>query len=540
MQTPTPALSPTTPVVRVPEHHADGGKPKAVLTTLTLMGVIYTASISGGYGLEDSVRAGGPFMTILFLCLIPFVWGIPVSMCVAELACAVPSNAGPIMWVNVSFKPWFTFTTVLWTMMLNFVDNSLYPTLFADYYSNVFGFGKVGIALMKVGFLWTCTLINIIGVDIVGVFSVTIMIITMLPFALMFLLQVPQGFDWERIAYVPPHINWTLFLPVVCWNFSGFDSAGHVIEEVSNPKKTFPRALLLMIFAGLCTYIPPVLVGASAHALAHVPFSKWKGGFWVNVGGAVGGWWLSYVVLIGGSISTLGLMTTLLTTTSRSLAGMGTINAFPRWISKIISIYNPKTGTPINALLLNTTVTSILAVMLTFEILVAVDQILYALRIIAILMCFIKLRYAYPELARPFVVPGGYCLSFVWALVPMAFSAFIVYMTIVGSPGLLWTTLVIVAGSIGASLVAVLWFRAHGFEGSIVDVPNDELEMSDKGELPIVDLYGTASHHGGLYPPPFETHHHSHHCSHSDTPSKDSTGSESKKGEGKSGRRIEI
>lgn len=76
----TRSLSPT---VRFRGPKVTEARPKAVLTTLTLLGVIYTASISGGYGLEDSVSAGGPLLSIIFLCLIPFVWGIPVSMCVA-------------------------------------------------------------------------------------------------------------------------------------------------------------------------------------------------------------------------------------------------------------------------------------------------------------------------------------------------------------------------------------------------------------------------------------------------------------------------
>lgn len=71
------------PTVRFRGPKVSEARPKAVLTTLTLLGVIYTASISGGYGLEDSVSAGGPLLSIIFLCLIPFVWGIPVSMCVA-------------------------------------------------------------------------------------------------------------------------------------------------------------------------------------------------------------------------------------------------------------------------------------------------------------------------------------------------------------------------------------------------------------------------------------------------------------------------
>ncbi|KEG09363.1 putative amino acid transporter [Trypanosoma grayi] len=447
-------------------------RPKAALTTLTLLGVIYTASISGGYGLEESVSAGGPLLTIVFLCIIPFLWGIPVSLCVAELSCAIPSNAGPIMWVNVTFAPWFTFCTVLWTAFLNFVDNSLYPTVLADYSAALLHLNFVEKSIVKVVFLWTCAAINMVGVYLVGALSVGVMLVTLLPFLLMFLFQLPHGFNWERVAYVPENINWAVFLPVVAWNFSGFDSAGNVIEEVSNPNPTFIRALVLMIISALATYIPPILVGASAEALKDTPFDNWNNGFWVKVGEAVGGYGMGVVVMIGGTISTLGLMTTLLTTTSRSLAGMGTLNAFP-FISNWLARYHTKRGTPINAIIVNTTITSILSVCLSFETLVELDQVLYSLRLIAILLVFLRLRFTQPLLERPYHAPGGRFWALLWGGVPIAFSSCLILVSMLGSIMLFWSTVALVVGTIVVSFFGVRLFRPEGFEGKLVEEYED-------------------------------------------------------------------
>ncbi|KPA86540.1 putative amino acid permease [Leptomonas pyrrhocoris] len=462
------------PIVRFRSPRADTeARPKAVLTTLTLLGVIYTASISGGYGLEDSVSAGGPLLSILFLCLIPFVWGIPVSLCVAELSCSIPSNAGPIMWVNCSFPPWVTFTTVLWTAFLNSVDNSLYPAVFADYCATLFHLGWVEKSLLKIFFLWMCALINIVGVMLVGTFSVAVMIVTILPFFLMFVLQLPHGFNWERISYVPEKINWAVFLPVVAWNFSGFDSAGNVIEEVQNPNPTFVRALILMIVAALATYIPPILAGASAQKLDHVPFDKWGDGFWVKVGEAVGGTPMAATVMVGGAISTLGLMTTLLATTSRSIAGMGTLNAFPSFFSKWVEHYSEKYKTPVHAILVNTTITCILSVCLTFQTLVQLDQVLYALRLIAILTSFLKLRLTQPLLERPYRVPGGNVAAVIWSCVPIVFSTFLIAMAMTGGPFIFYSSVVLILGTVIVSYVTVRFFRPDGFEGSLVEEYED-------------------------------------------------------------------
>lgn len=468
--------SPTTRF-RGPHEDSATARPKAVLTTLTLLGVIYTASISGGYGLEDSVSAGGPLLTIGLLLLIPFLWGIPVSMCVAELSCAIPSNAGPIMWVNCSFHPWVTFMTVLWTAFLNAVDNSLYPAVFADYCATFFSLTLIQKALLKVVFLWFCAFVNMVGMHLVGRFSVAIMLVTMLPFFLIFLLQVPHGLDWDRITYIPNNINWALFMPVVAWNFSGFDSAGNVVEEVQNIHPTFVRALILMIVAALFTYIPPILAGASAEKLRDVPFDHWGDGFWIKVGSAVGGLPMEIIVMIGGGISTLGLMTTLLATTSRSLAGMGTLNAFPAFFSQWISTYSEKYNTPVNAIIVNTVVTCVLAVSLHFHVLVGIDQVLYSLRLITVLASFLKLRWYQPNLERPFSAPGGTVAAFFWAGVPMAFCLTLIVVSMSGEPIVTYSSAVLIVGTIIVSYIAVRFYRQGGFEGSLVE----EYEDADMG-----------------------------------------------------------
>ncbi|KAG8341675.1 putative Amino acid permease [Trypanosoma vivax] len=454
--------------------YLDQPRPRASLTLLTLLGVSYTACISGGYGLEESVSAGGPLLTIVFLCIIPILWGVPVSLCVAELSCAIRSNAGPIMWVNVAFQPWFCFCTVICTAVLNFVDNSLYPTVLADYMAKLWDLNFAEKSALKVSFLCICTLVNISGVHVVGVLSVGMMAVTLMPFLLLFVLQIPEGFDWQRISTVPERVNWSVFLPVVAWNFSGFEGAGNVIEEVENPKKTFICALFLLIFCALATYIPPVIVGASAEAIKNTPFEEWDTGFLIRVGEAVGGYRLALFVTIGGAVSTFGLMTTQLTTTSRSLAGMGTLNAFPL-ISNWLSRYNSRSGTPVQAICTNAVITCILSICFTFTTLVELDQIFYSLRLIAILLSFLRLRQTQPDLERPYCVPGGRVGALICGIVPIIFSAVLIFTSIAGSTGLLFTTIGVVGGTIMMSILWVHFLRPNGFEGQLVEYEDSDL-----------------------------------------------------------------
>lgn len=434
-------------------------KPQPALGVLTLLGVMYTASISGGYGLEAAVAAAGPFLTVLSLIVIPLCWGIPTALSIAELACAIPSNAGPAMWVNVAFTPLVTGTVVMISVLLNFVDNSMYPTVYADYCAQMFGLKPLEEALVKTSFIWLCALINILGVSIVGNVSVVVMCITVAPFAAMFALQLPYGFNWQRISEVPEAIDWAVFLPVVCWNFSGFDSCGNFAEEVKNPTKTIPRALLLLVAAATATYIPPVLVGASAQSLSDVPWAEWDDGFWVRVGQAVGGVKLAHVVLIGSLFSSFGMMTGMMATTSRSLAGAGVLGFFPAPLSGALAHYHTRLRTPVTAIIVNALLTNVLSVASSFTVLVQADQVLYALRLAAIMAAFLKLRWSQPDLPRPYRVPGGAFGAWVAGGLPFVFSMILVGVSAAASHAALTATLLIVAMCAAASAISLYVVR---------------------------------------------------------------------------------
>nr|CCC92990.1 putative amino acid transporter [Trypanosoma congolense IL3000] len=294
-------------------------------------------------------------------------------------------------------------------------------------------------------------------------------------------MQLPEGLEWHRASKIPETIHWSLFIPVVVWNFSGFESAGNVIEEVSNPNKTFVRALILMIIAALLTYIPPILVGVSASALWNTPFEAWDVGFWVRVAGAVGGYNVAVFMMIGGAVSTFGLMVTQLATTSRSLAGIGSLNAFPL-ISKWLSQYSPKWGTPVNAIVANTLVTSIISSCFTFNILVQVDQIFYSLRVLSILSAFLKLRASHPTLERPYRVPGGAVGAAICGVIPMIFSIAIVLTLMFSGFDILLTTVLAICGTVIVAFVWTRHFRPCGFDGSLVEVVEDG-ELQAYGSL---------------------------------------------------------
>ena len=57
--------------------------------------------MSGGpYGIEDTVTAFGPGMTLILLVLTPIFWSLPVALAMAELAAAMPDEGGYVTWTR--------------------------------------------------------------------------------------------------------------------------------------------------------------------------------------------------------------------------------------------------------------------------------------------------------------------------------------------------------------------------------------------------------------------------------------------------------
>jgi amino acid transporter len=129
----------------------------------------------------------------------------------------------------------------------------------------------------------------------------------------------------------------------------------------------------------------------------------------------------------------------------------------------------------------NVTVTCILSVFLTFQVLVALDQVLYALRLIAILLCFVRLRFSQPNLLRPYLAPGGKFAAVLWGGIPILFSLFLLVMSMYGGDGLFWSSIAMVVGTIAVSVVTVKFFRTEGFEGHIEEY--DDAEMQTYGTI---------------------------------------------------------
>ncbi|KAK7390802.1 hypothetical protein VNO78_18886 [Psophocarpus tetragonolobus] len=90
--------------------------------------------VSGGpFGVEDTVRAAGPFLALLGFLLFAFVWSVPEALITAEMSTMFPENGGYVAWVSSALGPYWGFQLGWMKWLSGVIDNALYPVLFLDY-----------------------------------------------------------------------------------------------------------------------------------------------------------------------------------------------------------------------------------------------------------------------------------------------------------------------------------------------------------------------------------------------------------------------
>ena len=136
-----------------------------------------------------------------------------------------------------------------------------------------------------------CCLWNLRGAPAVGEGSIWLFVLLLAPFAVFVVLGVWRGIHAaSRGAMGPlrrdrrPSAFSTAIL-VAMWNYMGWDNASTVAQEVENPQRNYPRAMIAAAILTAVTYILPL----AAMALAGLSVDSFSTGDWMTAATAIGG-----------------------------------------------------------------------------------------------------------------------------------------------------------------------------------------------------------------------------------------------------------
>eukprot|EP00166_Cyanidium_caldarium_P000772 ctg_1302.g554 len=75
-----------------PASSCTSSRPHRSLGLLQLVGMIFFMTSGGGYGLEPMLGAAGPLLTLIGLCVAPWLWALPQALMASELSTLMPED----------------------------------------------------------------------------------------------------------------------------------------------------------------------------------------------------------------------------------------------------------------------------------------------------------------------------------------------------------------------------------------------------------------------------------------------------------------
>jgi basic amino acid/polyamine antiporter, APA family len=352
------------------------------------------------------------FMTAAFIALFS-------AFSFAELSARFPKSAGESLYVRKAFRRKHLSTAVGWMVILTgVVSAATLATAIAGFLNDLIGLNPtlaIFVIVLSLGLIaaWgimesVITAIIITVIEIGGLFFIVFV-------ARDHLMDLPQ-----RLPEILPPLSldvWKgIFLGgfLAFYSFIGFEDMVNVAEEVKNPKRNLPIAILLSLLLTTILYFLVTLAAVSSVPLqqlgqSHTPLAE-----------VVASWGLGTQKIIGVVSILAGVNGALvqIIMAARVAFGMAEGGLAPRWFSVI----HPKTRTPLRATGVMTAVVLILALWFPLVTLAKATSsiILIIFTLVNLALVVIKLRSSEPPEGAPnyplalpvagFLTSGGFFL----------------------------------------------------------------------------------------------------------------------------------
>lgn len=137
----------------------------------------------------------------------------------------------------------------------------------------------------------------------------------------------------------------------------------------------------------------------------------------------LGGPLLALWVVVAAAVSNVGLFLAEMNSDAYQMLGMAECGLLPACLAR----KSKEHGTPVTAITVSAAVIMVMSVSCSFDELITMINWLYSLAIAFEIAAFIKLRYDFPDLPRPYRVPlSNHAITLLMVL-PLAFVAVIVF-----------------------------------------------------------------------------------------------------------------
>ena len=435
------------PVIGAPVAHGASDHLKRSIGTfqLTMFGVGATVGTGIFIVLQQAVPKAGPAVLISFV-----VAGIAAGLsaiCYAEMAAAVPvsgstysyayTTMGEVVAMGVAacllleYGVSMSATAIGWSGYLNkLLDNLFGWQLPHALMAAPWGNDNPGIVnLPAMVLIVMCALLLIRGASESATVN-TVMVIVKLCVLAMFVLIAFTAFTTDHFAdfWHAGFAGITAGASTIFFTFIGLDAVSTAGDEVKNPQKTMPRAIIAALIVVTSIYILVAFAGLGTQsAEAFGSDEQSEAGLSVILENILHGQtWASTILAAGAVISIFSVTLVVMYGQTRILFAMGRDGLLPSMFAKV----NPRTMTPVNNTNIVAVITATLAGFVPIDYLWDLVSIGTLVAFITVSIGVIILRVREPNLPRAFKVPG-YPVTPVLSVVACAFVLY-------GLPPITW------------------------------------------------------------------------------------------------------
>ncbi len=382
---------------------------KKILSVFSLV-MINVIAVDSLRTLPISAKLGPSLISYYIIAALAFF--IPVALVAAELATAFPNTGGIYVWVREAFGKRVGFITIWLQWIYNVV---WYPTMMAFIAATIAYLYDPSLAHNKIFLLstvlilyWLFTALNCFGMKISSLVSIIgASIGTIIPMMIIIGLAIAWVIMGKPIAadfstWLPNFSslsNVSLFA-VILFGLIGVEMSAVHAEEVKNPQRDYPRALLystLLIISTLSLGSLAIVIVVPSDSLSVVSglidayarfFNAYNMPYMTTV--------LALLIILGG----LSSVSAWIIGPTKGLLVSAQDGSLPLYFTK-----TNKHGAPVAIL-----ITQALIVTLLCAIFIMFDSINAAYWLLVYLIMFaaaVKLRYSHPNHPRAYKIPGG-------------------------------------------------------------------------------------------------------------------------------------
>jgi amino acid transporter len=393
----------------------DGGELKRSigLFQLTLFGVGATIGTGIFVILTDAVPEAGPAVILAFV-MAGVVAGL-TAICYAELAGAVPVSGSSYSYAYATMGEAVAVVVaacllleygvsaagvaVGWSQYLNELLDNLFGFTIPEDLSQAPEQGGV-FNVPAFVLIWLCALLLLRGASESAKVN-TVMVLIKLAVLILFIAVGVTGWNSDNLSDFSPagFDGITTAAGIIFFTYIGLDAVSTAGEEVKNPRRNLPLAIIFALVTVTSLYILVAIVAVAAQPVAQ--FEGQEAGLSAILEDVTGSTWPATVLAAGAVVSIFSVTLVVIYGQTRILFAMSRDGMIPRFFHRL----NPRTLTPVPATIFVAVILSILAGVVPIDFLFEMTSIGTLVAFMIVSIGVIVLRRTAPDLPRGFRVP---------------------------------------------------------------------------------------------------------------------------------------